>query len=163
MKSVIPKKMSIFAVLCKNKLPHKDMVYRRYYNTGGNRMTPEERHRAKELGKWGEETAVQYLKDNGYAILERNYRKGHLEIDIIAYYEGLLVVVEVKTRSSDTFMRPEEAVNHKKRVDLMRLATYYIKSHRMTEEVRFDVISIVANAQGTEIQHIKDAFNNFYY
>ena len=139
------------------------MVYRRFYNTGGNRLTPEERHQAQELGKQGEDMAVQYLKDNGYAILERNYRKGHLEIDIIAYYEGLLVIVEVKTRSSDTFMRPEEAVNHKKRMDLMHLANYYIKSHRMTEEVRFDVISIVSNAQGTNIEHIKDAFNNFDY
>ena len=135
------------------------MVYRKFYNTGGNRLTPEERRQAQELGKWGEDKAVQYLKDNGYAILERNYRKGHLEIDIIAYCEGLLVVVEVKTRTSNSFSRPEEAVTHKKQVDLMRLANYYLLSHHRNERVRFDIISIVANAQEPEIEHIKDAFN----
>ena len=139
------------------------MVYRRYFGTGGNRLTPDERRRAQELGKWGEAAAVQYLIDKGYAILERNYRKGHLEIDIIAYFEGLIVVVEVKTRSSETFMRPEEAVNHKKRVDLMRIANQYVKSHRRTEEIRFDVISVVSNAQGTKIDHIKDAFGIYHY
>lgn len=139
------------------------MVYRRILNTRTKRQTPEERREALELGRWGEEAAVQYLKDNGYAILERNYRKGHLEIDIIAYCEGLIIVVEVKTRSSDTFMRPEEAVNHKKRTDLIRLTNQYVKSHHRSEEVRFDVISIVKNSQGTEVEHIKDAFSVFQY
>lgn len=118
---------------------------------------------AKELGKRGEEMAVQYLEDKGYTILDRNYRKGHLEIDIIATDEEDLVIVEVKTRSSDTFMRPEEAVDHKKRVSLMRLANYYVKTHRRIEDVRFDIISIVANDQETTIEHIRNAFNGFHY
>lgn len=125
---------------------------------GQNLNSPVQRAEALELGKRGEELAVQYLIEQGYAILERNYRKGKLEIDIIALDGEEIVVVEVKTRSYDTILQPEEAVNHRKQLNLLRLANQYIISHRRTENVRMDIIAIVTNSRGTKINHIKDAF-----
>ena len=80
-----------------------------------NNRTPEERREALEFGKMGEQMAARYLADKGYIILEHNYRRGHLEIDLIALDGDELVIVEVKSRAYDTIMRPEEAVDHKKR------------------------------------------------
>lgn len=139
-----------------------------------NKLTPEQRREAMELGRLGEQIAAKYLEDNGYTILERNYRKGHLEIDIIALdpnpqfvrrfptsneAANELVVVEVKTRSYDTVLSPEDAVVHKKRLNMIRLGNQYIKSHGRKENVRLDVIAIVKGENGVELKHIKNAFN----
>ena len=67
-----------------------------------------------DFGKWGEDLAVHYLSEKGYAILERDWRYGHKDIDIIAISDDTLVFVEVKTRRNDTFMRPEQSVDWKK-------------------------------------------------
>ena len=124
-----------------------------------NTRTPEERRAAVEFGKQGEHLAERLLVDMGYTILERNYRKGHLEIDLIALDKDELVVVEVKTRTHDTILQPEDAVDHRKRAALIRLANQYIKSHGRTENVRLDVVAIVNNGHDTDIKHIKNAFN----
>ena len=121
--------------------------------------TVEDRREAVEFGKTGEQMAAKYLVDQGYTILEHGYRKGHLEIDLIALDKEELVIVEVKTRASDTVFRPEDAVGHRKRLAMIRLGNQYVKSHGRKENVRLDVISIVSNDGGTEIRHIKDAFN----
>ena len=140
------------------------MVYRRYSNAAAaHRPTADEVHKAHALGKWGEDMAVQYLQGKGYTIIERNYRKGHLEIDIISRNQDGLIFVEVKTRSSDTFAQPEDSVNHKKRKDLMRIANQYVISHHITDYVQFDVITIVHNASGTKIEHFENAFSMLNY
>ena len=147
------------------------MALLKFHTQRTNKRTPEERREALEFGKMGEQMAATYLTDKGYIILEHNYRRGHLEIDLIALdqnpqssplrggAECELVIVEVKTRAYDNVMQPEEAVDHRKRLLLIRLANEYVKTHRRKENVRFDVISIVSNANGTEIRHIKNAFN----
>lgn len=139
-----------------------------------NKPTPEQRREALELGKLGEQMASKYLEDNGYTILEHNYRKGHLEIDLIALdpnpqcaqpfpsnttVANELVIVEVKTRSYDTVLSPEDAVVHKKRLNMIRLGNQYVKSHGRKENVRLDVIAIVKNDNGIDLKHIKNAFN----
>lgn len=139
-----------------------------------NKPTPEQRREALELGKLGEQMAAKYLEDNGYTILEHNYRKGHLEIDLIALdpnpqcaqpfpsdtsVANELVIVEVKTRSYDTVLSPEDAVVHKKRLNMIRLGNQYVKSHGRKENVRLDVIAIVKNDNGIDLKHIKNAFN----
>lgn len=121
--------------------------------------TPEQRHEALEFGKMGEQMAARYLEDQGYTILEHNYRRGRLEIDLIALDRDELVVVEVKTRAYDTILQPEDAVGHKKRLAMIRLANEYVKSHGRTENVRLDVVAIVKNDHGADIKHIKNAFN----
>ena len=124
-----------------------------------NNRTPEERREALEFGKLGEQMAAKLLTDKGYVILEHNYRRGHLEIDLIALDGDELVIVEVKSRAYDTILQPEEAVDHKKRLNLIRLANEYVKTHGRKENVRFDIVSIVSNANGTEIKHLKNAYN----
>ena len=135
------------------------MALLKFHTQRTNKRTPEERREALEFGKMGEQMAATYLTDKGYIILEHNYRRGHLEIDLIALDGDELVVVEVKSRAYDTILQPEEAVDHKKRLNIIRLANEYVKTHRRKENVRFDVISIVSNANGTEIKHLKNSYN----
>jgi putative endonuclease len=111
-----------------------------------------------ELGKKGEEIALEHLRKLGYLILERNWRAGHNELDIIARDKEFLVIVEVKSRQNSHFAEPEEAVGRDKQNALIRAANAYIYKHNINLETRFDIISIVHNAKETRINHIKDAF-----
>ena len=112
------------------------------------------------LGKIGEDLAVQYLKDKGYEILERNWRSYHKEIDIIAVDGNNIVFVEVKTRKDDEFGVPEMAVNRNKRAHIYAVAASYYYEHKIDLEVRFDVISILYRPGNPEITHIVDAFHS---
>ena len=112
-----------------------------------------------EIGKVGETLARQYLEQNGYLILETNWRVGKLEADIIAYKDNLVVFVEVKTRTSEEFGEPEEFVRNKKITSYIRLANAYIIKHNRTEEVRFDIISIVLKGQEPQIRHLVNAYS----
>lgn len=111
-----------------------------------------------ELGKLGEDLAVDYLTDKGYQILERNWRSGHKEIDIIALHDDLLVIVEVKTRKSDEFGEPDIAVGAYKQRMLTWAADAYVRYKKLNVDVRFDIISIVISDEEPEIEHIEDAF-----
>lgn len=84
-----------------------------------------------ELGKWGEELAAKYLEDQGYEILERDWKSGHHDLDIIARNEEALAIIEVKTRRNRLFGAPEEAIDYKKRLSLQSAINHYIKSHRI--------------------------------
>lgn len=112
-----------------------------------------------DLGKTGEQIAIQYLVEQGYAILDTNWRVGKVEADIIAHKEGWIVFVEVKTRTDNRLSRPEEAVNSKKQKAYIRLANAYILQKQLAEEVRFDIIAIVIRSlSDIEIQHIPNAY-----
>lgn len=121
--------------------------------------TQDERRESLEFGKMGEQMAARYLTDQGYIIIEHNYRRGHLEIDLIALDKDELVIVEVKCRAYDTILQPEDAVDHKKRLALIRLANEYVKTHGRRENVRFDIVSIISNDKCSEIKHLKNAYN----
>ncbi len=114
-----------------------------------------------DLGKYGEQQAINYLKENGYTILERNYHYLKAEIDIIALKENVIVAVEVKTRSTDFFGSPQEFVN-KKKINLMVTAMdYYVTSRNLDVEVRFDIIAITKQQSTFKIEHLEDAFLYF--
>ena len=135
------------------------MALLKFHTPRSNNRTPVERRESLEFGKLGEQMAARYLADKGYIILEHNYRRGHLEIDLIALDGDDLVIVEVKSRAYDTILQPEEAVDHKKRLNLIRLANEYVKTHNRKENVRFDIVTIVSKADGAEIKHLKSAYN----
>ena len=135
------------------------MAQLKFYTPQCNNRTQEERHEALRFGQQGEQMAAQFLTDLGYIILEHNYRRGHLEIDLVALDGDELVVVEVKSRAYDDILQPEDAVDHKKRLALIRLANEYVKTHNSKENVRFDIVSIVSNEGGAEIKHLKNAYN----
>ncbi len=109
------------------------------------------------LGKKGEEIALDYLKRNGFRILERNYRTRYGEVDIIAEENGTLVFIEVKTRSNDLFGHPVEAVTKEKQERIKRLALFYLRNLKREMPVRFDVISINLESL-PDIEHIRYAF-----
>jgi putative endonuclease len=111
-----------------------------------------------ELGKAGEEMAVELLSGKGYRILERNWRFGKEEIDIIARDGSYIVIVEVKTRSSNAFAEPEASVTKAKQRILVRAANAYVNYRRQYGEVRFDIVTVLIGAEGTTINHIADAF-----
>ena len=111
-----------------------------------------------ELGKQGEDIAVQYLTDKGYEILERNWRNIHKEIDIIAKKDKVLVVVEVKTRQTDEYGEPDIAVTRQKQTRLISAANAYLFQNKLDINTHFDIISIVFNNGTPEITHIEDAF-----
>jgi putative endonuclease len=114
-----------------------------------------------ETGKKGEDLAADFLQNEGFQILERNWKNRFEEIDIIALENELLVIVEVKTRSSLAFGKPEESVGLRKQRLLVNAAEAYIKKYNSDLETRFDIISVVTNGTGANIQHIRHAFSPF--
>jgi putative endonuclease len=114
-----------------------------------------------ELGKKGEELAVEFLQKKGYNILDKNWRFKKAEVDIIAKKDGILAVVEVKTRSSNYFGNPQDFVNEKKIQLLVEAINEYVNSKDLEVEVRFDIVAILKNKNTFKIEHLKDAF--FYF
>lgn len=110
------------------------------------------------LGKTGESLAVEYLLKEKYQILETNWRYRRAEVDIIALDIDTLVFVEVKTRYTDLWGAPEYAVSSKKEQLLTDAASQYMDLVKHKWEIRFDIISIIANDNETRIEHFKDAF-----
>ena len=111
------------------------------------------------LGIKGEQIALNYIQDKGYQILETNWRFGHLEVDIIAEHENQIVVIEVKTRSTDQWGTPDDSVTNSKIRFLTNAIEIYLDQKNIDKEVRFDIISIVTGANNNEINHIKEAFH----
>ena len=112
-----------------------------------------------QLGDEGEKIAVNYLKSRGYIIHHTNWRMSHLEVDIIAEDNGELVFIEVKTRSSDKYGEPEEAVDDQKERDLLRLASVYLENLQLEVPARFDIISIIISVNTSNVTHFEDAFS----
>ncbi|NQY09633.1 MAG: YraN family protein [Flavobacteriales bacterium] len=112
-----------------------------------------------DLGIKGEQVAALELEKNGYKILEKNWRYDRAEIDIIATKDNFLVIVEVKTRSSDKFGTPEESVDIKKENNLIRATEAYIEEKDIDMECRFDIMSLIINGDTTvSLKHFEDAF-----
>ena len=115
--------------------------------------------RQQTLGKLGEDTAVAYLQNMGYIILERNWRFSKAEIDIIARDDKILIFVEVKSKSYIYFGAPEDSISAYKENLIFDAATQYMQSIGHDWEIRFDVISIVFDKEKKPtIVHFKDAF-----
>lgn len=118
-----------------------------------------------DFGKWGEDYAAEYLKGKGYIILERDWTFGtsKRDIDIICKTSDLttVVFVEVKSRGSADVTSPEDAVDVRKMRHLMVAADEYVKSHDISEELRFDIVAITGkrNSKQVIVNHIEDAFN----
>lgn len=113
-------------------------------------------------GKEGEEIASAYLKAKGYQIIEMNKRFGRAEIDIIAKIGNEYVFVEVKTRTSDYFGFPEEAIDKRKIKLLGKAAEQFTLEKNDDLEIRFDMISLVLGNEKHDIVHIEDAFFSGY-
>lgn len=114
-----------------------------------------------DLGELGEQLAADFLIENNYEILERNWVSDKAEIDIIAKKGNVLAVVEVKTRSSIEFGLPQDFVKPKKIQLLIKAINQYVETIDYEPEIRFDIIAINKVNSKFNIEHIKDAFCYF--
>lgn len=115
-----------------------------------------------DLGKKAEDLAAEYLVKNGYRILVRNFRFKKTEIDIISEKDNFIIITEVKARSTDFFILPQEAVTKGKMKSIVTAANHFLEEFNKNQEVRFDIISVLPDEKGKlEIEHIPDAFQAF--
>ena len=113
----------------------------------------------KILGKAGEDCAANYLEAQGYRILARNYRIREAEIDIVAEKDGVIVFVEVKTRSNVRHGLPAEAVNFRKQNKIIKAASVFLQEDNYADcACRFDVIEIYSRGEFFEVRQIENAF-----
>ena len=114
-------------------------------------------YKNQEIGKLGEDIAVNYLKDLNYEIIDRNFRCRNGEIDIIAKDKKEYVFIEVKTRSYLCYGKPAEAVNRIKKTHIYKATNYYLyKNHLTNAFVRFDVIEVYLDKGKYKIEHLKN-------
>lgn len=113
-----------------------------------------------ELGRSGEERAAQYLAESGFAVVARNWRCAAGEIDLVVTDAEYVVVVEVKTRRSDAFGHPFEAIDARKRARLWRLACAWVAAHRhlvQGRKLRIDAVAVTGGDPATaQLEHIVD-------
>tara|TARA_R110000772_G_scaffold73071_8_gene159152 strand:- start:3149 stop:3508 length:360 start_codon:yes stop_codon:yes gene_type:complete len=114
-----------------------------------------------ELGKLGEQLAVDYLSRNGFTILNRNFIYDKAELDIIAQKKNKIIIVEVKTRNSAFFGDPQDFVTKAKIKLMVKAANEYVLSNNIDLEVRFDIIAILKNQHIEKIEHFENAFYHF--
>lgn len=114
-----------------------------------------------ELGKKGEQLAVDFLLKNNYTIVERNYRFDKAEVDIMAKKNDILAIVEVKTRSTADFGNPQDFVKSKQIQRLVKAVDEYVIVNELDVEVRFDIIAIVKEGSAFNIEHLENAFYHF--
>lgn len=114
-----------------------------------------------ETGRWGEELAARYLVDRGWRILDRNYRAGSRELDLVASRAGVVAFVEVKTRRGAEFGHPLEAVTRKKRAEVTAAARAWLRAHPGSPGVRrrFDAVAVLLGSDGSvRVEHVEDAW-----
>lgn len=113
------------------------------------------------IGDRGEDIACTLLRSKSYIILERNFSSKTGEIDIIALdpKKRNIVFTEVKTRAGISYGYPFEAVNWKKRIRLIKTASYYLKiRHRSDLQPRFDIIEVINAGNGVYTRHLENVF-----
>ncbi|HKO15028.1 MAG TPA: YraN family protein [Gemmatimonadaceae bacterium] len=113
----------------------------------------------QEFGILGERIAERWLRRGGWRVLQRRFRNGHRDIDLVVEREGVIAFVEVKARRGDRFGQPVEAVNWRKQKELSKSAQVWIDRHGRPEECyRFDVVGVLVKGERVRIRHVPDAF-----
>jgi putative endonuclease len=123
------------------------------------KMKTRKENSRQQKGKSGEDAAARHLEERGFTILERNYRFERGEIDIVAEEGNELVFVEVKSRGSNQFGSPEEAVTEEKQEQIRKVAEGYLFENECHDRIcRFDVVAVELHDGTAELRHIRDAF-----
>ncbi len=111
------------------------------------------------VGKLGEDLAAKFLEEKGYHIIERNYRFGHGELDIIAEKDGMLIFIEVKTKKFGDFGEPINWIKRGKQLQMGRIARGYLYERNIADQdCRFDVITVTWEHGLWKIDHLENAF-----
>ena len=113
----------------------------------------------QEFGEEGERVAERWLRRRGWRVLQRRFRNGHRDIDLVAEKDGTVAFVEVKARSGSAFGDPVEAVDWRKQRELARSAAVWIDRHgRPDDSYRFDVIGVLMEGNSVRVKHVQNAF-----
>lgn len=118
----------------------------------------------KDIGSFGEDLSINYLIDNGYYILEKNYRNKIGEIDIICKKNNLLIFIEVKSRYTNSYGFPIESVTYYKRKQIIKVSMLYLILNKYNNfNIRYDVIEVFFNKNNDlfNINHTTDAFRTY--
>jgi putative endonuclease len=111
------------------------------------------------FGEFGERVAERWLRHKGWRVLQRRFRNGHRDIDLVAERDGTVAFVEVKARRGSDFGDPVEAVHWRKQRELWRSASIWIERHgRPDESYRFDVIGVLVRGERILVRHVENAF-----
>ncbi|HEV8498508.1 MAG TPA: YraN family protein [Gemmatimonadaceae bacterium] len=114
----------------------------------------------QEFGELGERIAERWLKRQGWRVVQRRFRSGHRDIDLVVEREGTVAFVEVKARRGLAFGDPVEAVNWSKQKELVRSASVWIDRHgRPAESYRFDVVGVLVEGDRVRVRHVPNAFS----
>ena len=113
---------------------------------------------ARERGSEAESIALEYLKQQGLKLIDRNYRTRGGEIDLIMAQDDTVVFVEVRFRSASTYGSALESVDFRKQARITRCASHYLSTKRVSAPVRFDVVAISPGLQKLDLHWIQDAF-----
>jgi putative endonuclease len=114
----------------------------------------------QEFGELGERIAERWLRRQGWRVLQRRFRNGHRDIDLVVEREGTVAFVEVKARKGLAFGDPVEAVNWSKQKELVRSASVWIDRHgRPAESYRFDVVGVLVEGDRVRVRHVPNAFS----
>jgi putative endonuclease len=112
------------------------------------------------FGELGERIAERWLRLRGWRVVQRRFRSGHRDIDLVVEQAGVVAFVEVKARRGDRFGDPVEAVNWRKQRELSRSARVWIDRHGRREEAyRFDVVGVLVSGERVRIRHVANAFS----
>ena len=111
-----------------------------------------------ETGRRGEEIALAWLSARGFRLLDRNWRGGHKELDLVMESRDRVHVVEVKTMTPPLLIQPYEKVDARKQSLLIAAASRYIVEKHVRKEVQFDVVSVVLGEDGPRVEYIPEAF-----
>ena len=115
------------------------------------------------IGRKGEDSASLYLTERGHTIIERNWRSGHLEIDIISLDKDGIHFIEVKTRRPPILLAPQDCVTYKKQKNITTAAKRYLAGHDFGDiECHFDILAIIIDKDKTVYRYIQDAFIPVY-
>src|SRR5437868_329661 len=113
----------------------------------------------QEFGELGERIAERWLRRRGWKIVQRRFRNGHRDIDLVVERDGTVAFVEVKARRGAEFGGPVQAVNYRKRKQLERSALVWIDRHgREAESYRFDVVGVLLQGAEVRVCHVENAF-----
>jgi putative endonuclease len=114
----------------------------------------------QEFGELGERIAERWLKRQGWRVIQRRFRNGHRDIDLVVERDGTVAFVEVKARRGLAFGDPVEAVNWSKQKELVRSASVWIDRHgKPAESYRFDVVGVLVEGDRVQVRHVPNAFS----
>jgi putative endonuclease len=113
----------------------------------------------QEFGELGERIAERWLRRRGWRVVNRRFRNGRRDIDLVVEQDGTVAFVEVKARKGADFGGPVAAVNWRKQKELTKSAQVWIDRHgQPLDQYRFDVVGVLVNGEQVRIRHVADAF-----